>query len=476
MRVLKFGGTSLADKDAIDRVLSIIKSRVENEHVIIVISALSGVTDQLYRLAKLSSLNDPQFTSLLNSLKNRHFILIDDLLKNFDHSKLSQQIEKTFQELELALSQKDNSGRDFKRKQDYIAGFGERLSSQIITASLNKLKINALYTDTRALIKTDNNFGAAAILENLTHKNIKNYYRQNFNSVIVATGFISSTINDTPTTLGRGGSDYTASIFGAAVGADAIEIWTDVDGLLTADPKKVKAASLISKVSYETAKHMSFFGAKVIYPPTIEPAMRFKIPIYVKNTFNPDSQGTVIENKSSINFKKQYCISSNPNISLLSIQSKETDRIEKRMFNDIFSNDKFGTTFYSFSKTNTEIKFAISSRHQSSAISHIEQIVSSELSEVIDNYTFLHDLSMITIVHENTSALFHDTIANYFSEISENEIKAVMYDEKSKSLSIFSDTEYESKILNTTHKLFSSIDENKMHSLNEKLYNYSTIN
>jgi len=476
MRVLKFGGTSLADKDAIERVLSIIKNRVKNGQVIIVISALNGVTDQLYKLTRLKSLNDPQHRILLNALKNRHFKLIDGLLKSFERSKVTEQIESTFRELERALAIKANPQRDFKKKQDYIAGFGERLSAPIITACLRSVEIDALYTDTRSLIKTDSSFGSAAILENLTHKNIENYFLENSSSVIVATGFVSSTIDGTPTTLGRGGSDYTASIIGAAVGAKAIEIWTDVDGLMTADPKKVEAASLISRVSYETAKNMSLFGAKVIYPPTIEPAMRFKIPIYIKNTFKPGSPGTIIENSSNIHFRKQYCISAAQNISFLSIQSEEINRIEKEILDKIFLNDKLGITFFSHTKTNTELKFSFSSRDQYLTISNIEKVIDSDLSGIINNHTLLHNLSMITVLHENLSALFHNKITNYCSTISKDKMQALIYDKKSKSLSIFVNEEHELPILNTMHDLFSSIDERKKIPLNEKLYDYSISN
>lgn len=460
MRVLKFGGTSLADKIAIERVLSIIKSRIINENIIVVISALNGVTDQLYKLSKISSLNDGQRKSLLNDLKNRHFNLINDLLKNQDHSKVTLQLEKTFTELETALSIKVDSHSNFKRKQDYIVSFGEKLSTQIITACLNRFNISALYTDSSTLIKTDDNFGSAAIVEDLTYKNIQQYYRENRSSVIVATGFISSTVDGIPTTLGRGGSDYTASLFGAAIQANAIEIWTDVDGLMTADPKKVDSASLITRVSYESAKHMSFFGAKVIYPPTIEPAMRFDIPIYIKNTFRPGSPGTIIQSNSNINYRKQYCVSSSSNISLLSIKSREISRIENCMLNDIFLNDTLGITFATHTKTDTDIKFAFSSRYNSLTISKIKKILDSDLSEIIMNYKFHNELSMITIVHENASALFDETIVNYISKTPSNKLESVMYDKNSKSLSIFSEKKYEVEILNTTHNLFSSLNQN----------------
>lgn len=460
MRVLKFGGTSLADKIAIERVLSIIKSRINNENIIVVISALNGVTDQLYKLSKISSLNDDQRKSLLNDLKYRHFNLINELFKNQDHSKVSLQLEKTFTELETALSIKANSHSNFKKKQDYIVSFGEKLSTQIITECLISLRINALYTDSSTLIKTDDNYGSAAIIEDLTYKNIQQYYRENRSSVIVATGFISSTVDGTPTTLGRGGSDYTASIFGAAIQANAIEIWTDVDGLMTADPKKVDSASLITRVSYESAKHMSFFGAKVIYPPTIEPAMRFDIPIYIKNTFRPGSPGTIIQSNSNINYRKQYCVSSSSNISLLSIKSREISRIENCMLNDIFLNDTLGITFATHTKTDTDIKFAFSSRYNSLTISKIKKILDSDLSEIIMNYKFHNELSMITIVHENASALFDETIVNYISKTPSNKLESVMYDKNSKSLSIFSEKKYEVEILNTTHNLFSSLNQN----------------
>jgi len=475
MRVIKFGGTSLANKEAIEKVLSIIKNKVNNEEVIIVVSALSGVTDQLYKMTKLSSSRESQYLYLLNNIKARHFKLIDAFLSNSLHSKTKHQLENIFSELEKTLLLKVNSQNDYKKKLDYIAGFGERLSAKLITAFLSNLDIDARYTDTRSLIKTDDNFGSAVIIEDLTYKNIKNYYHDNSGSLIVATGFISSTIEGTPTTLGRGGSDYTASIFGAATQANGIEIWTDVDGLMTADPKKVETASLIGKVTYETAKHMSLFGAKVIYPPTIEPAMRFKIPIYIKNTFNSDSDGTIIDNNSSINYIKKFCISSAPGFSLITVQGNEIDRIENYLLNNIFLNDKMGITFSMHSKSNNQIRLALTSRNQSLTISKIVELIDDELSGIITNYSLLHNLNKITVVHENYSRLFDDSFVNYFSGVSKFRVHAFIYDKTSNSLSIFSDKKDEIEILNSTHNLLNSIDETSEEEVslfNEKLFDY----
>ncbi|PKD43226.1 aspartate kinase [Rhodohalobacter barkolensis] len=470
MRVLKFGGTSLADEVAIKKVLSIIKNRIKDEHIIVVTSALNGVTDQLYELNKLCSSNNAQYQDLLEALKERHYKIIDNLLKNIEHERATRQVKNTFIELENALSVKAYSPKDFKKKQDYVVGFGEKLSTQIITECLISLKINALYTDSSRLIKTDDNYGSAAIIENLTYKNIKQYYRENRNAVIIATGFISSTVDGIPTTLGRGGSDYTASLFGAAIQANAIEIWTDVDGLMTADPKKVESASLITRVSYESAKNMSFFGAKVIYPPTIEPAMRYDIPIYIKNTFRPSNPGTIIESNSNINYRKQYCISSFSNISLITFQSKDISQIENSMLKNIFFNDKLGITFVTHTKTNTDIKFAFSSRHQSLTKSKIDKLIRTDLSKIITKYVYHQNLSMVTIVHDNASALFHKTIVNYLSKTPKNMLESVMYDNNSKSLSIFSDKKHELQILNSTHHLVSSLPENIINSSIKNLY------
>src|SRR5690606_3052534 len=186
------------------------------------------------------------------------------------------------------------------RTLDFIMSFGERFSAYIISEAMKDKNIDCAYLDSRIVIKTDENFGSTTVDFDLTNDAIKRHYINN-NSLQVITGFIGSTVNDETTTLGRGGSDYSASIFAAALNADEIEIWTDVDGVLTADPRKVKKAFSIPDLTYEEAMELSHFGAKVIHPPTMQPALNKKIPIRIKNTFNPEFNGSLVSNKSRSN-------------------------------------------------------------------------------------------------------------------------------------------------------------------------------
>lgn len=273
MRILKFGGTSVGSKDGINRVVGIIQEKLKQENIAVVVSAFSRVTDQL------AEANSPNF---LAELKKRHCQITNNI-----HSA-----EKIFQELAganwLFLSSK-KSAADL----DYLMSFGERLSAMIMTEVLRQNSIEAEYLDARQIIKTDNNFGKANVDIQQTFRNIQKYFSKH-DKLQVITGFIGSTDQGETATLGRGSSDYTAALFGAALKASAVEIWKDVDGLMTADPRKNAKAKIIRKISYQEAKKMAEAGAKVICPLAIMPAQQAGIPIFIKNTYNIDAEGTII--------------------------------------------------------------------------------------------------------------------------------------------------------------------------------------
>lgn len=273
MKILKFGGTSVGSIDGISRVVKIIQEKLKQEKIAVVVSAFSRVTDQLAKS------NSPDF---LAELKKRHCQITNNI-----HSA-----EKIFQELAGAnrlFSSPEKSAADL----DYLMSFGERLSAAIMTEVLRQNSIGAEYLDARQIIKTDNNYGKANVDIQQTYQNIQRYFNKH-DKLQVITGFIGSTDQGETTTLGRGSSDYTAALFAAALKASAVEIWKDVDGLMTADPKKNSVAKLIKRISYAEAKKMAEAGAKVICPLAIIPAQQAGIPIFIKNTYNIDAEGTII--------------------------------------------------------------------------------------------------------------------------------------------------------------------------------------
>lgn len=295
MRVLKFGGTSVANAENMARVVSIILSEIKKgERLIVVLSALGGVTDALIEIAELASKGDVIFREKLQIVEQRHLQAVKQLIPLDRQSGVLSMVKRKCNELEDIFNGIFLLKELSPRIRDIVTSYGEILSSSIFQAKLASLNIDSAWKDARELIKTDSHFGAAGVDFNKTNKNIQEYTSGISKDVTVVPGFIASDQVDNTTTLGRGGSDYTAAIFGAGAKADAVEIWTDVSGMMTADPRLVVNARIIEKISYQEAMELSHFGAKVIYPPTIQPVMNLDIPVKIKNTFYPEHAGTVI--------------------------------------------------------------------------------------------------------------------------------------------------------------------------------------
>jgi len=305
LKVLKFGGTSVGSVDKINLVLDIIESKLSENLRAVVFSAYSGVTDELYRLANKAKIRDSQYIGYYKKFVEKHVGIATELTFSDKElcDKLLHQLEFIFSELKELLDGVYLLRELSPKSLDFILSTGERLSCQTITAALNLRGINSNYCDTRTLIKSDNNFNDAKVLKSLTYDNI-NLHFSNDNSLQICTGFIASTIDEETTTLGRGGSDYSASIIAAALNVSELEIWTDVDGVMTTDPRRVQNAKIIPDLSYSETMELSFFGAKVIYAPTIQPVQEKKIPIIIKNTFASNNVGTRISNAYS-NFNQE---------------------------------------------------------------------------------------------------------------------------------------------------------------------------
>ncbi|MDR1863554.1 MAG: bifunctional aspartate kinase/homoserine dehydrogenase I, partial [Treponema sp.] len=298
MLVLKFGGTSVGSPEAVEKLIAILK---DGEHRgrtrAVVVSAFSGATDTLIQMGRKAAEGDPAYQAAAEALKKRHQDMAAAFLTGPALESALGDTEQTVSEL-LELLKGIAVLRELSlRTQDLIMSFGERLAAPLIAAIFNGAGIPSSSLDARLLVKTDNRFGKARLLRDESYGRIRSFFSalppENA-PLPVVTGFIASAMDGAATTLGRGGSDLTAAVFAAALGAGELEIWTDVDGILTADPKFVKDSLRIESISYEEAMELSHFGAKVIYPPTIRPAWEKGIPIRVLNTFNPRGQGTRI--------------------------------------------------------------------------------------------------------------------------------------------------------------------------------------
>ena len=292
MKVLKFGGSSVANSENIQKVLAIVAEASQKDKIIVLVSAFGKTTDKLLAAANAALEDIKTSKSILENIKAVHHQIIEDLIV-LNTEEVSEEITYLFDRLtaiyEGIFLLQELSDKTLAK----VSSFGERLSSFIIANAAKEL-FDAAHKESRDLILTNDDYLNAQVNFKLTNKNISAFFQDNKNQVIVLGGFISSNISGDTTTLGRGGSDFSASIYAAALNAKELQIWTDVSGMFTANPSVVKEAFPISEISYEEAMELSHFGAKVLYPPTIQPSLRKEIPIRIKNTFRPESIGTLI--------------------------------------------------------------------------------------------------------------------------------------------------------------------------------------
>lgn len=331
MKILKFGGSSISNLENIQKVFSIIEK--ETEEMSIIFSAFGGVTEDLLRCAAQAQESDESYHEVLDALEKRHLDIVKNLIPVQHQSSTLTYVKVRFNELSDLYHGIFLVKECTPRTLDYVLSFGERLSAFILSAGLGSRGMDTTYVDARELVKTNDRFGNAKVDFPSTHALIADYYKERLGTKVV-TGFIGSTYKGETTTVGRSGSDYTAAIFSAALDASMLEIWTDVQGVMTADPKLVYSAITIPQLSYNEALELSHFGAKVIFPATMQPAMKKGIPIAIRNTFHPEMPGSVIS-KDSGNGKMIKGISSMANISLLNIQGPsliEISGVGRRVF------------------------------------------------------------------------------------------------------------------------------------------------
>lgn len=320
MQVLKFGGSSVANAQNINKVIAIVKDTLKTDKTVVVSSAISGCTDSLIAIGKTALAQDASYANLIDTLEEKHISLIKELIPKEDSAEITQECKELFNKLREICKGVYLLKELSELSLDHIVSFGELLSTKIISAKLKSLNISHLWKDSRELIKTELVGGKNVVRTPLTNKNIKTFFEQADHKLYILPGFIAMDLQGRTTTLGRGGSDYTASIVAVGAQARILEIWTDVCGMMTADPRIVPEAHPIRNISYKEALELSHFGAKVVYPPTIQPVVKQGIPIYVKNTFEPKDPGTLIERNPPEGQNKIKGISSSNKIALLSME------------------------------------------------------------------------------------------------------------------------------------------------------------
>ncbi len=296
MIVMKFGGSSLESPEAISRVCGIVKSHLP-QHPVVVVSAIGKTTNQLLAMADQAAEKDGfQARKTLDGILDTHFQISGDLVRGRRLEALEWSLRKSFRELYGIIHDLCEAGQLFTVElSDQIASFGERLSSEIVAAALLEEHVPVVHVDSRDFIRTDDHHGSASPLLTQTYARLRRSIPPIASDVVVVMGgFIGTTEAGVTTTLGRGGSDLTASLVGAGIGAQEVQIWTDVDGMLTCDPRVLKSVHRLRLISFEEASALARAGAKVLHPDTIEPARRQQIPVTIRNSRRPELEGTCI--------------------------------------------------------------------------------------------------------------------------------------------------------------------------------------
>ncbi|MDD6392832.1 MAG: bifunctional aspartate kinase/homoserine dehydrogenase I [Prevotella sp.] len=401
MKVLKFGGTSVGSVKSILSLRRIVENEAKHQPVVVVVSALGGITDKLLETSLLAKRGDDRWKSEFEIIVERHHKMIDTIIDD------TKSREKLFNIVDALLEQLRSIYfgvyliHDLSEKtQDAIVSYGERLSSNIVSTLIKGSK----WYDSRDFIKTQRKNNKHILDSELTKRLVKETFTV-LPRISVLPGFISmDKDNDETTNLGRGGSDYTASIIAASLGAEVLEIWTDVDGFMTADPRVIKTAYTINELSYVEAMELCNFGAKVIYPPTIYPVCVENIPIKVKNTFNPNSAGTIIKNKIENDRKPIKGISSIKGTTLITVTGLSmvgVIGVNRRIFTALAEN---GISVFMVSQASSENSTSIGVRDEDA--SEAVRVLDSEFSKEIETGAMfpMHaesNLATIAIVGEN---------------------------------------------------------------------------
>lgn len=398
MKVLKFGGTSVGSAENIQKVKEILMG--QDDHVIVVVSALGGITDKILSAAKMAAIGTGYFQAELTEINTRHFNTIEKLFSGEKQNEVKELVQQLLDELSKIVHGISLIGELTPKTLDKVVGFGERLSSLIISQYITGSK----WFDSSTLIRTNSDFGKAIVNFELTNRLIREAFA-GFTGIAIVPGFISSNEAGEYTTLGRGGSDYTGAIMAAAIDAGSLEIWTDVNGFMTADPRVISKAYTIKTLSYSEAMELSHFGAKVIYPPTILPVYKKGIPVRIKNTMEPEAEGTLITD-SKLNGKDLPIkgISSISNITLITIQGLGmvgVTGISARLFGAL-ARQNVNVILISQASSENSISFAIDSSSSAKAEAAIRQEFDREIQlDQINKITIEDNLAIVAIVGEN---------------------------------------------------------------------------
>ena len=457
MNVLKFGGSSLANSENIKKVITIITAAAKKQKVIVVVSAFGKTTNALIEGAHFAKNKNSNYKEIIQKLEKHHFDVVQELIPIQQQPAIIAHVKELFNQLETIYKGCYLLEELSSKTLATISSFGELLSAAII-AEISNLALNTNYKDSRDLIVASEMYLDAVVDFPATNKNITAYFKHNSAQVTLLPGFVARTAQGQTTTLGRGGSDYSAAIYAAALDAKELQIWTDVSGMYTSNPSIVKQAFAIPHISYHEAMELSHFGAKVIYPPTIQPVLQKEIPIVIKNTFQPKDIGTRITKDTHTNNQPVKGISYIENITLITLGGTGMvgmPGFSKRLF-EVLSLHEINITLITQASSELSICIGVENKDADRAQKLIDSTFEYEIHQQKVRPVILEqDLCIIALVGDNMKN--HQGLSGkMFSSLGKNNvnIRAIAQGASEKNISAVINKKDAKKALNTLHEQF----------------------
>jgi bifunctional aspartokinase / homoserine dehydrogenase 1 len=406
--VMKFGGTSVGDADCVRRAAAIVKSTAAQRRVVVVVSAMSGVTNRLIQAAHRAEAGDQEVSAkLVGELRQQHVTALDALVRDpRSHEEIISALKLVLDELERLLRGTALLRELTPRALDAISGVGERLSAPLVAGAICELGVRSVAISATEVIVTDGHHGRAEPLMAPTRERAEARLRGLLDQgvVPVVTGFIATTLEGVQTTLGRGGSDYSATILGAALGAHETVIWTDVDGVKTADPRLVPEARTIPEISYNEAAELAYFGAKVLHPNTLRPVTAAGVPVWIRNSFAPEKPGTKITAEGMASGGGVKALTAIRDVTLITVGGPGIVGLTDVLARSFAATAETRTNVFlvSQSSSQNDICFVISSADEKATVKALREAFTPEIDEqTVEHVTANHDVAVVAVVGEN---------------------------------------------------------------------------
>ncbi|CAM4338678.1 bifunctional aspartate kinase/homoserine dehydrogenase I [Gillisia hiemivivida] len=466
MNIMKFGGSSLASPSRIKLVSETIQEKLQEDTSLVVFSAFGGVTNDFLQMADLAASGDLSYKKTLQENEKRHLDAIKELIPIKNQSAILSKVKTEFNGLETLYEGVYLLNELSNKTKHVIASYGEILSSLIITEYFKALNINVKFVDSRDLIVCKNENEKVQVNYVKTNTNIHNYFNDNKADLFVVPGFVANNEQGVPSTLGRGGSDFTAAIFAGALDADKVLIYTDVDGMYTANPSIVSHAYPLKNISYEEAMELSHFGAKVLYPPTLQPLLNKQIEIHIKNTFKPSEIGTVISKSSKENFRWVTGITHIDSIKLLNIEGSGMVGIpgfSKRLFEVLFQ-EKINVVLITQASSEHSICIAVKDEEAIQAKDAINEAFEVEIQNFKIKPVEIEDnVAIIALVGDRMKS-HHGLSGKMFSALGNNNIniRAIAQGSSERNISAVIAKKDVKKALNTLHEQFFEVPSKEL--------------